>query len=248
MNTFKDDILQKIAHGDVRMVPRWHFVLKATLLGIGAVLAALISIYLLSFLLFVLNATGLLFAPSLGMHGAIFFITSSPWIIIGTLGMFWMLLYVLVTRYSFSYKRPFMYSVIAVVLFVVAFSSLIQQTAVHERVHSFVEDRNVPGIGSMYRTLDRQPDKITVGTITRIDQDTFVITTGQNNRFTIVRTEGTSEYPVGVRYSMNKCVLVLGKRNGSTITAIGIRQDERICERQLHMKPHTIPAQKPPLR
>ena len=124
----KQKMLDAIQSGDVKMEPKWHFVLKTTLLIIGGVLALLLVLYLASFVFFVLRQTGLWYAPTFGIAGWYSFFRSLPWILIIFLIVFMVILGVLVKRYSFVYERPAMYLFIGIVAFVALGGFLISAT------------------------------------------------------------------------------------------------------------------------
>ena len=151
MNTFKQDILKKITAGEVEMKPRWYFILQSLLLIVGVITATLVAVYLLSFVSFTLRQSGVGFIPLYGFRGVSQFVMSSPWLLIFFTGTFLSLLYLLVSRYSFSYKRPHLYSMIGVVVFVLLASFAIEQTVMHQRISQYSERHHLPLLA--HRTL-----------------------------------------------------------------------------------------------
>jgi hypothetical protein len=146
MNNLQKDILNKIKTGEIHMKPKWHFVLKGALWLTATIAVALMAVYLLSFVFFLMRESGLLFAPLFGWAGVVLFVVSSPWILIGVVGVFLGVLYLLVSHYSFSYQKPLVYSMIGSVLLVIALSSFIQATSFHGRAGDFVARPRVPGL------------------------------------------------------------------------------------------------------
>lgn len=223
MNNFKDNIIKKIKAEDIAMRPRWHFVLHTFLLISGGILATLIAVYLLSFVMFTLHQSGLLFAPQFGWHGFVVLVVSSPWILIAILGVFLLLLYVLVSRYSFSYQKPFVYSIVGVVLVVIAVSSLIQYYGVHERVQSFADRHNVPGLRPLYNDpSNRRPAGMERGAIESFTETGFVLTTDRGQILDIILNEQT-KLPPAFDFEVGMTVLVFGDKTGNSINAFGVR-------------------------
>ncbi len=223
MNDFKDNLIQKIKAEHISMRPRWHFVLKAFLLVAGAILAALIAVYLLSFVIFTLHRSGVLFAPQFGWHGVMMLVVSSPWLLLGMLGIFLLLLYVLVSKYSFSYQKPLVYSIVGVVLFVIVVSSLIQYYGFHERVQAFADRHNVPGLRPLYNDpADRRPAGVERGTIKAMTSSGFVLETDESEVLNIVINERTKLPPLN-KLVIGDEVLVFGDRSQDSITAFGIK-------------------------
>ena len=225
MNNIQEQVLEKISTGKVAMQPRWYFVLKGALLLSGLVIAALVAIYFLSFVFFALHKTGLAMAPSLGIYGVLFFIVSSPWMLILVVLVFLGILYLLVTSYAFSYKQPLIYSLLGVVLIVIALSSLIQQTAMHERMQRFAEDTRMPAVLPLYRTFsDERPQGMRAGTVTTFTESGFVLTTLKDDVFT-VQTTSRTKMPE-VMLEIGDGVIVFGKESDGSINAFGVRKIE----------------------
>lgn len=205
------------------MVPRWQFVLKAVLFGVSVLIVALIAVYLLSFVLFVLHETGIWFAPGFGLPGIFFFVIASPWMLISLVGIFLLILYFLVAHYSFSYRKPLVYSLIGVVLFVIAVSSLIQYTTVHKRINAFVERHEIPGLAPLYRGLTKErPGSMVVGTVEAIDKTEIKVVT---ERAGVVEVELSSrtKLPPNKSIEIGDEVMVFGNFQGDDLIAFGVR-------------------------
>ena len=119
-NKIKQDVLAAIAGGEIKQRPRWFFVLRGTLVGIGIGLGLCVVLYLISFILFILRETGVWFTPAFGFRGWFVFFRSLPWVLIGLSLIFTAVLEILVKRYSFAYREPLMYSVLGIVAIVAA--------------------------------------------------------------------------------------------------------------------------------
>ena len=61
-------ILETIKARHIAMRPKWHFVLKSSLKVLGIIMLFLTIIFMASFILFVLRATGVLFVPLFGFR------------------------------------------------------------------------------------------------------------------------------------------------------------------------------------
>ena len=246
MNDIRDKILEQIKKGEVSMVPKWRFVLETTLWAVGLVVATVIAVYLLSFILFMLNKNGVLFTPLYGWHGVMLFIVSSPWFLISLVGIFLLVLYVLVTKFSFSYKRPLVYSMLGVVLFVIAFASILHQLSIHERMERFVERHEVPGLAPMYRGAGTpvMHEEVTIGTIQAVEEDMFILEDINGEEHTVIIVESTKQ-PRGREWQVGDNVFVFGLEENEVIEAFGIRPAEkgsgpRKGERRLSPPPERV--------
>lgn len=227
MNDIKDKILEQIKKGEVSMVPKWRFVLETTLWAVGLVVATVIAVYLLSFILFMLNKNGILFTPLYGWHGVMLFIVSSPWFLISLVGIFLLVLYVLVTKFSFSYKRPLVYSMLGVVLFVIAFASMLHQLSIHERMERFVERHEVPGLSPMYRGAGEQrPKEVTFGIITSLDDESILILDDDGDEYEVRLNERTKQPPEMI-WEVDDKIFIFGPEEEGVIEAFGIRPADR---------------------
>lgn len=226
MNDLQQKLLEKIKAGEVTMVPRWHFLLRGLLWATALVTVALVAIYLLSFIFFMLRHSGLMFAPLFGWHGLMIFVVSSPWILVGMLGLFLCALYLLVTHYSFSYQKPLVYSMIGVVLFVIAVASLIQQTSMHERIRTFATEREVPGLAPLYRdATERKSDEVTRGEIRQLSESGFMLKTVENEVYPVI-VSGHTKLPFNHALEVDDAVMVFGPLREGSIDAFGVRLDD----------------------
>lgn len=235
MNDLQKKLLTKIKNGEIEMTPRWRMVLRSVLWSSVLVVAVLVAVYILSFILFTLHQTGVWFAPQFGWNGMVLLIVSSPWILITALLFFLVILYVLVSQYSFSYRKPLVYSLVGVVLVVVAVSSFIQQLAVHDRIQKFADRHDVPGIGRLYRGVaDHVPPEVTIGEVTKREVDHFMIINGADESVMVKITEAT-KLPRGREVAVGDRVMVFGSEVSGEIRAFGVRFDDTMVL-PLHVK------------
>ena len=215
------------------MTPRWYFVLRGILWGILTVICALVAVYFLSFVLFALRESGVLFAPMYGWAGFILFIVASPWILIGLVLLFMMVLYALVSRYAFSYQKPLLYSLLGVVLGVIFLSSLLYRADFHRQANTFTQLHKVPGLTSFYAGVgSEQPKNMARGTVLDFVPLGFVMTNPSGDMMEVIVSERTI-VPRGTVIRVGDTVLVFGPKYGMTIRAFGLRLDEGRCCREM---------------
>lgn len=228
MDNLQKKILDKIKAGEIDMKPRWHFLLMSSLYVVGTSLLALIVVYLLSFVVYILHQNGVWFAPSFGFRGLSIFIISSPWLLIGLTLLFLLLLYTLVRHYSFSYKQPLLYSMLAVVLLVLLGSFTMHQANIHERFEVFSERHNVPGFAPLYRAAQNEkPNNVTLGTVEKNIENGLILKTMTNETLSVAIDGNTKQKP-GEVFNPGDKVIVFGNRVGDTINALGIRPIDRV--------------------
>jgi len=222
MISMKEKMLAKINTGEVKMMPRWYFVLRGLLWASLGVVLFLVAIYVLSFFLFFLRETGLWFAPGFGLEGLMLFVVSSPWILVAAVGGFVLVLYLLVRSYAFSYKKPLVYSMIGIVLAVIGIASVLQSVGFHDRTRDFAETHRVPGLAPLYRSLDEKPPKdVTKGEVILVTSTALQIATREGN--IVVHISDTTKMPK-TAVTVGERVEVFGPNVNGFIEAFGIRK------------------------
>ena len=117
--TIEDRIIDSIKSGQLHMKPRWYFVLRLIFNILLTCIVFFIIIYLLSFIGLVLREKEFFNVFDLSPGGMRILMNSVPWIIVMLSISLVMVLYVLVKDYSFVYKKPVIYVLSGLVLFVV---------------------------------------------------------------------------------------------------------------------------------
>lgn len=222
--SIKEQIVEAIKDGRIKMRPKWHFILKTALIFTGIVMVILALLYLASFVIFILRQTGVWFLPTFGFRGIFVFLFSLPWLLI-LLGIFFVLiLEFFVRRYSFAYKKPVLYSILVLFAFVFITSFIISRTAFHRNFFMAAREGSLPIAGQFYRGYGMPPGKsFHVGTITEITDDGFQIETPTSEILSIMVTSETS-FPMGVDFQTSDRVVVLGDREDYVVKALGVRR------------------------
>lgn len=246
--SIRDQVLEAIENGRVKMRPKWHFILKSALLITGTIILVLTLLYLASFIIFVLRQTGILFVPIFGSGGWRVFFSSLPWFLLLLLLVFIVILEALIRRYSFAYRRPLVYSAAGIVLAIIIGGYAVAETSLHGRMFKNAEKGRLPIAGRLYRKYGLMRfQNIHLGTITETTDNGFVI---QNRRGETLRVIITPEtrFPLGTDFARNDTVVVLGKRNDGEIRAIGIRKvsdefgREQVLRKEDERKPFGPPV------
>lgn len=152
--SIRDSVVAAITSGHIKMRPRWHFAALSALLAAGVVLLSLVLLYAASFIVFIMHQTGLWQAPIFGLRGLRVFLVSLPWLLLAAVVIFLVILEVLVKRYAFAYGRPLFYSVIGIVLLVIAGGLLVERTSLHRGLLRQAEENRLPWVGPLYRNYN----------------------------------------------------------------------------------------------
>ncbi|QQS60700.1 hypothetical protein IPN41_01870 [Candidatus Falkowbacteria bacterium] len=217
-----ENILETIQKDDVRMRPKWHFILNISLLVVGTILAALSLLYLVSFIVFTLRQNGSWFMPSFGVQGWGALFISLPWLLIFLALLFVIIVGFLVKKYSFAYGRPLLYSALGIIIFASVGGFLIALTPLHSGLLLQAEEKNLPVAGGMYnRFCNKHPNNITMGKVIEKIPSGFSL---RNQEFEILMVEVSPRtiFPrQGIR--VEEVVVVLGDRQGNIIKAYGVQ-------------------------
>jgi len=146
MDSIKDNVLKAIESGQVKMRPRWQFMLNAALLLLGTIIILCSAVYLISFIFFTED----------GFHG-MQTIYSLPWLIVAAAIIFIVILEILVRKYSFAHRKPLLYITIGIVVFVLLAGFLVYLTRFHDRLADRAYNDDLPFGGGIYRRYDPRP-------------------------------------------------------------------------------------------
>lgn len=217
-------ILSRIKNGEAKMKPRWHFALK-TAFSLCAIIILVFSIlYLASFVLFVLRQTGTIFLPSFGFRGFGLLLVSLPKLIISAVIIFVILLEILVRHYSFTYRKPLLYSVLGIVVLVFLGGYIFHKTGVHSRLFMIAEDMRMPFVRPLYRGyINGGPPEVHPGVIVSIT-DTLILLRDRSGREFEVMITPETRLPFGFDFEEGDEIMVFGESSTGTVRALGIRR------------------------
>ncbi len=117
------------------MRPRWHFVAHTVVIIIGGTLLILFVLYCISLALLVLHRGKPLLAFIL--------------LTVSILGVW--AIEALVKKYPFAYRKPLVYSLIAVAVFVVLLSFVLERVHLQEQLLTRARQNRLPVFGPVYR-------------------------------------------------------------------------------------------------
>ena len=217
---------QQIRAGTIKMKPRLYFVLMGALYIVSAVVVFGTALYLVSFIVFILKANGILTLPYFGIRGFGILASSLPWLLIILIIILVIVLELLGKHFSFVYRWPLLYSMLGIVIFVLAFGIVAGHSPLHYAVLSQAQNRTLPFGGPLYRhygTMHLRDAHI--GTVLERATSTLVIQDRSGALYTIILSP-ERRYPLrGIE--PDDIVMVIGSRTDGTIQAIGVREIKR---------------------
>lgn len=218
-------IVAKIKTGQIAPRSRWYFVLRAILFGLGAAILFVSLLFFVSFVVFVLRASGLTGASSFGFRGAGLLLASLPWFLVAVSLVFLIVLEVLVRRYAFAYRRPLLLTLGGIFLFAIVGGFLAEQAGMHRAMLRFADERHLPGASPFYhRYVDEHHERVRPGTIILLTGDGFFLRDPRDEEIRVIVTRDTRITP-GTTIAEDEFVVVFGDTEpSSTIRAFGIKR------------------------
>ena len=153
LQSLQEKVLGAIQRKEVAMRPRWHFVLRSVLVVLGIVIIALLSVYLVSLVVFLMKQSGGWFGPEFGPRGVRAFLFSAPWLLVGASLVFIVFLEILARRTEVARRSPMLYSAVGVIAIVALGTFIVDRAA----VHPFLADRARGGDMPMMREFFSSP-------------------------------------------------------------------------------------------
>lgn len=130
---------EKIKSGEIKMTPRWHFVVQSVAFTVIGLVLFFGLLSVTSFLLFLFRVHGVYVLP----------------LLLGLVIAGIVVLELFAHRFSMSYRRPLVYSLITIAVIVVLGIFLIDTLRAHEALEERAVHGNLPAFGRVYRHYHR---------------------------------------------------------------------------------------------
>jgi hypothetical protein len=226
-NSISDKVLNKIKSGEIKMKPKIYFILRAVLLILSALVLALLIICLVSFIIFSLRSSGILFLPKFGFPGIRIFLSSLPWLFILIAITLIILLEIFTKRFTFVYRWPIIYSLLAIIFIVMLGSFVIDKTPFHSNLFWRAQEGRLPAIGKLYHGYGvPRIGNVHYGVVSEVIDGGFKIETLRGEEL-IVMVSSKTRFLLKTDIKKDDAIVVLGERNNNTVQAIDIRKVEK---------------------
>jgi len=176
MNNITKKVTEKIEKGEVKMRSKSYFVLKSVLIALGVFIILSTVLYLISFILFVVQRSGLIFLPRYGFSGIRILLSGFPWILLIIVICFVFLLEFLVKKYTIAYRKPLLYSLLIVILVISGIGFIVHQTSFHGRMYLRSQEGKIPFVRPLYNKFElSNSNKVHPGIITEVLDGGFIL-------------------------------------------------------------------------
>jgi len=218
-NPITQKVAQEIEKGKVKMKPRSYFIFRGILLSAGSVVVLLFIVYLVSFIIFSLRTSGLIFLPG-GFSSIGILFGALPWLLIGLAAFLVVILEAFAERFEFIHQRPLVYSLFVIIAVVLIGGFLIGNTPLHNLLLYSEQEGHLPFLGPLYHSFDSQ--NVHNGIVTQIAANGFTIQTPDTQVFNVILTSPTQKDDIGV----GDTIIIVGPVNGNNIRADEIKKVE----------------------
>lgn len=224
----KDEVLKKIQTGQISMRSKAYFLIKLGFLSILTVLITVVSIFLLSFVLFSSSLDGSLFLVRFGGSGLYNFVLTLPWYLLLVLIFLLILLDLLLKSFSFGYKSPAVFLLGGTFLVITGLSTLVNFTPFHQSIMDRVEkDKTLP-FHNIYDGVDSRYQKPGTwkGYVGKINGNSFKFkyVIGIKGEFGEAEVFAVNEITVVGKLAEGDLVFVAGNILDNRIMAYGIKK------------------------
>lgn len=223
----KNTVLEKIRKGEVSMRPRAVFTARVIATAALALLTLLVSVFVLSFVIFSVHESGEQFLLGFGTRGIAVFASLFPWIPLLVAVVLLFALEALLRTFSFGYRVPLLRIFLWIILAAAAGTLLVGFTSVHSYLLDRANHDELPVLGPLYEQVHDAHAKhgFYRGTVAAFTADGFIIihndidNDADEGQWTIVPPPSfaTSTLSVGER------VYVAGRFTNGVVHAYGIQ-------------------------
>lgn len=242
-------ILEKIKKGKIKMKPKSYFVLKTFLFASSIVFTFAITIFLASFIIFLLRASGVFNFPAFGFRGVGMFFTSLPWLLVLFVIIFIIVLEVVAKRFSVVYRRPLVYSILGIIVIILLLGIFVARTPMHSKLFKDVQEGRLPIAGPFYREhFIRPPENVYFGKVLSVIDNGFEIETKEGKSFSVVISSETRLFQSIKYIKEGDTVIVIGDKDNSTIEAVGIRKITDEDTIRFHRRGSATRPSQPPMK
>lgn len=148
----KTDLIEKIKDeinsGEIKILPKSHFIWKTILLAISLAIAFLSMVYFVSLFVFMLRREG---PPSPQFFKALINIDTLPLFIILFALVGVLIVEYLFKKYSFAYRLPTIYTLLFVIFAILISSLVVDRIKLHDHVYRLLKNNKFENMNFIYK-------------------------------------------------------------------------------------------------
>jgi len=220
-NSIKEKIIERIKRGEVKMRPKFYFLLKTILVIFAIFFLLFLILFLVSFVCFHLRLIGLWYLPFFHPKFFWFYFKLLPWLLIIFCLLLILLVEILAKRFSFVWRKPIVYSLLVIVFFALIGGLLFEKTGLHPHLFFQTREGKMPLMAPLYQHFGRPPfGELNRGIVEEINEGRFKIRTFGNQLLEVYFSENIPFTEI----KEGDSVVVIGKKEDGVINAFDIRK------------------------
>lgn len=150
MNNLKSKILETVQKNNIKMIPKWKFVLYSALGVIGIWFVFLVLVFVVSLIFFVLSRYGFMDMPFFGFMQTLHALGAIPFALFFSAVLLLIIVEVIARTYTFTFKRPLAVTLLSITFLVTIISYGISQTSAHEYVRDYMKSHQLDMLSRAY--------------------------------------------------------------------------------------------------
>ncbi len=150
MNNLKTKILETVQKNNIKMIPKWKFVLYSSLTVVGAFFMFLVLIFVVSLIFFVLSRYGFMDMPFFGFMQTLHALGAIPFALFFCTIVLLVLIEIIARMYTFTFRRPLAVTLLGITFLVTVSSYIVSQTSVHEYVRDYIKSHHLDVLSRAY--------------------------------------------------------------------------------------------------
>jgi len=150
MNTIKTTVLDYVKKDTVMMIPRWKFILYSCFGVLGMVFIFLLTVFIVSLIIFLMTRYGLTYMPFMDMVKALRAVTMLPIVLFVCAVLLLFVIEVLSRKYSFSFRRPLIVTLFIVTSTAVLVGFAVSESGAHEYMKMYAREHRIAPMLRMY--------------------------------------------------------------------------------------------------
>lgn len=231
-------VAAKIKNGEIKMKPKLYFAFKIFLLAAGLFLLTFAALFLVSFIMFYLRVNGIFASPAANFWGVRIFLSSVPWLLILVVIILIATSEIFAKHFSFVYRKPVLYSVLAIILIFFVGGFIVDRTNLHLNLFLKARSGNLMFAGPIYRDFGMPELRgLHYGVVTEVSENNFKISTPRGKEIRVVINFQTRMPDKEI--SVGDALFIMGEIKGDTIEAIDIKtanKDENLFQERMIIK------------
>jgi len=172
-------IMSQIKTGKIKLRSKYIFLAEKLGLNSALVLTVILAVLFFSLVLFYIRATDNLEYLSFGKDGLLAFLESFPYLLVVSFILFLFLAGFIITKTNWSYKKPFKYFAVSLIVFVLIVGTVVAWTDISERIEEQAFGNHA--LGKFFRPFINRGiesrNRGMTGKIYEIDSDYLILET-----------------------------------------------------------------------